>query len=82
MSKLTLRLPWKRRELQPGESFAIIGLSPSAHGTLLALRDLGEVRLVEEAVAAELVEHGYAERVRNGLRVTDAGRSFRPVRTK
>ena len=54
------------------------GLSPNAHGTLLALRDLGEDPVVRRLTAAELIERGYAERVHDGLRVTETSHSFRP----
>ena len=53
------------------------GLSLSAHGTLLcASRPRSRSGSFEEADAAELIERGYAERVHDGLKFTEAGRSF------
>ena len=51
----------------------IAGLSPEAHGTLMALQGLREIRVHDEAVAQELVRHGYAEIVDGKLQVTDEG---------
>jgi hypothetical protein len=56
----------------------IADLSPEAHGTLLALQGLREIRLRDEVVAEELVEHGYAEIVNGKLRATEDGLSLRP----
>ena len=44
----------------------LAGLSPEAHGTLRALRNLREVRRFERSVAQELIQHRYATLVRRG----------------
>jgi hypothetical protein len=54
------------------------GLSPEAHGTLLALRDLREIAVRDKAIALELIERGYAELMNGKLRVTIQGMSARP----
>ena len=53
------------------------GLSPAAHGTLLALQGLRRIRIRDEAVATELVERGFANVEGNSLRVTSAGAAVR-----
>jgi hypothetical protein len=60
----------------------LAGLSPEAHGTLHALRNLSEVRRFDRRVAHEPVERRYAELVeRKGetakLCVTDEGRAVK-----
>ena len=54
------------------------GLSPDAHGTMMALRDLGVLRRVDDAVAEELKAEGLAERAGPLLRITSKGRAWRP----
>jgi hypothetical protein len=54
------------------------GLSPEAHGTLLALHELREIAIRDKAIALELIEHGYAEIMEGKLRVTLLGLSVRP----
>jgi hypothetical protein len=54
------------------------GLSPTAHGTLLALRDLHEIKRIDEAICGELIGHGYARRMDGILQVTERGRKVVP----
>jgi hypothetical protein len=58
------------------------GLSPEAHGTLLALHELQTIRLWDEAVGDELVQHGLAVVVDGVLRVTDEGMGVRPFESE
>jgi len=55
----------------------LAGLSPEAHGTLRALRNLARLRAFEITAADELIRGKYAEiRSENGLptlRITQAG---------
>jgi len=55
-------------------------LTAEAFGTLLALSDLGRVRIVEPRVHRELVARGFAEDAGDGLRITPAGRDFAQTR--
>ena len=55
-------------------------LTAEAFGTLLALSDLGRVRILEPWVHRELVARGFAEDAGDGLRITPPGRRFAQTR--
>jgi hypothetical protein len=58
------------------------GLSPEAHGTMMALRDLRVVRCVDDAVADELKARGLAEQAGPVLCITFEGRAWHPFESK
>jgi hypothetical protein len=55
-------------------------ITAEAFGTLLALADLGRVRIVPPRVGKELVSRGLAERRGDALLITPAGRRFAQTR--
>ena len=58
------------------------GLSPVAHGAMMALCDLEELHFVPEPVAEELFAAGLAEPVGETLAITPKGREWRPFVTE
>ena len=54
------------------------GLSPMAHGAMMALCDLGELHFVPERLAEELFAAGLAEPVGEAVAITPKGRAWRP----
>jgi hypothetical protein len=57
------------------------GLSPNAHGTLQAPKELREIGCFEGSVAHELAVLRYAERMGDRLTLSEKGRKFVPFTT-
>jgi hypothetical protein len=59
----------------------ISGLSPVAHGAMVALRQFEELRFVPQPVAEELLALELAEPKAEALALTQKGRDWRPFET-